>query len=192
MLLDNLNKKNNNNENNNSIQNESDQNNHVSNRKRKYSGNSSASFRSSSNSYEYVSSSDCDEYNVAQGTTDINNKKIKYDEDDDVDDDDENNSNMQPFMIEYDNENNKHDLGKFFMPCVIYLPVKSKLNDSISVRVKLKPVDYLNEHDNLENKNDKSRNEFKTTTTNDKIIKNLTDKIKSNEESNSDKLITTA
>jgi len=103
---------------------------------------------------------------------------------------------MQPFMIEYDNENNKHDLGKFFMPCVIYLPVKSKLNDSISVRVKLKPVDYLNEHDNLENKNDKSRNEFKTTTTttttNDKIIKNLTDKIKSNEESNSDKLITTA
>jgi len=169
-------------------------------RKRKYSGNSSASFRSTSNSYEYVSSnSDCEDYaagNTASKKTKIDTKPLDDEDDDEVE------SNMQPFMIEYDQEDEDDDMfGRFFMPCMIYLPVKSKLNDSISVRVKLKPISYANDNNECSiNDNLKSRNELldqghKNDKFNEKnsASKRLNETHKNNvNRSIGDKLITTA
>ena len=108
-------------------------------------------------------------------------------------------------MIEYDNDEDDDDMfGKFFMPCMIYLPVKSKLNDSISVRVKLKPISYTDDTDECSSLNDNLKssnrsNELLVNHKNDKFnYKNsagkqqLNDNHKSNSRSNGDKLITTA
>jgi hypothetical protein len=46
-------------------------------------------------------------------------------------------SNMQPFLIE------GHDDDLFqtnFVPCMVYLPVKSKLSSSVSIKITLKPL----------------------------------------------------
>ena len=100
-------------------------------------------------------------------------------------------------MIEYDNDEEDDMFGRFFMPCMIYLPVKSKLNDSISVRVKLKPISYINDdNESTINDNIKSRNELlEHGHKNDKFnyknsaSKQLNDNNRNNR-SNGDKLIT--
>jgi hypothetical protein len=46
-------------------------------------------------------------------------------------------NNMQPFLIE------GHDDDLFqtnFVPCMVYLPVKSKLSSSVSIKITLKPL----------------------------------------------------
>ena len=53
-------------------------------------------------------------------------------------------SDLQAFVIEndYDADNDENSsFNKCFRPCMIYLPVKHRLTDTLSIRVKLKPVD---------------------------------------------------
>ena len=55
-------------------------------------------------------------------------------------------SDLQAFVIENDydadsNDNEHSSFNKCFRPCMIYLPVKHRLSDTLSIRVKLKPVD---------------------------------------------------
>ncbi|RNA40081.1 zinc finger protein 521-like [Brachionus plicatilis] len=50
----------------------------------------------------------------------------------------ENEGNLQAFMLEKDES--EPDENACFMPCLVYLPVKGRINDQISVRIKLKPI----------------------------------------------------
>ena len=55
---------------------------------------------------------------------------------------DNNNSscnNMQPFLFECQDES----FNSNFVPCMVYLPVKSKLDSSITLKVTLKPLDNI-------------------------------------------------
>lgn len=56
-----------------------------------------------------------------------------------------NNCNMQPFLFECledgVDDNGGGDLNANFVPCMVYLPVKSKLASSVTLRVALKPLD---------------------------------------------------
>lgn len=55
-----------------------------------------------------------------------------------------NNCNMQPFLFEcLDDEasSSAGELNSNFVPCMVYLPVKSKLATSVTLRVALKPLD---------------------------------------------------
>jgi hypothetical protein len=49
-----------------------------------------------------------------------------------------NNCNMQPFLFECQDDS---EFNSNFVPCMVYLPVKSKLSTSVTLRVALKPLD---------------------------------------------------
>ena len=51
--------------------------------------------------------------------------------------------NLQAFMLEKDES--EPDENACFMPCLVYLPVKGRINDQISVRIKLRPIKQDNE-----------------------------------------------
>lgn len=55
----------------------------------------------------------------------------------------QNEGNLQAFMLEKDES--EPDENACFMPCLVYLPVKGRINDQISVRIKLRPIQQDNE-----------------------------------------------
>ena len=127
---------NNNNNNDNSSNNPSIENQQVvtsvNPRKRLHSGNSLVSSSSSSSSF---SSSASAKQKKSSPNFDIDNAyKRLYDNLDD----------LQPFLIEsneHESNENEELFKNHFMPCLIYLPCKSKnLSETISVRIKLKPI----------------------------------------------------
>ncbi|CAF1042477.1 unnamed protein product, partial [Brachionus calyciflorus] len=93
-------------------------------RKRKNSGNSigHSSIESSASKKSRTSSDECDMNDMVKQCQSL------YD----------NTQNLQAFMIEKDES--EQDENTNFTPCLIYLPVKGKINNQISVRIKLKPV----------------------------------------------------
>jgi len=56
-------------------------------------------------------------------------------------------SELQAFVIESDfgdakAKSDEENFSRCFRPCMIYLPVKHRLSDTVSIRVKLKPVEF--------------------------------------------------
>lgn len=49
-------------------------------------------------------------------------------------------SDLQAFIVESDPNDTNNTFTEHFRPSMIYLPVKSHLNDSITIRVRLRPV----------------------------------------------------
>ncbi len=102
-------------------------------RKRKFSN---ASSRSETESYDTVSSSS--NFKKSRQTTDeslFSDQLLRLTNSAE----EQGFSDLQAFVVEGDEE--CEEFQQYFRPSMIYLPVRAKLNDSISLRVRLRPVE---------------------------------------------------
>ncbi len=111
-------------------------------RKRKFSN---ASSRSETESYDTVSSSS--NFKKSRQTTDeilFSDQLLRLTNSAE----EQGFSDLQAFIVEADEECG--EFQQYFRPSMIYLPVQTKLNDSISLRVRLRPVEQIKSLGDLE------------------------------------------
>jgi hypothetical protein len=80
------------------------------------------------------------------------NKYNKHFNEPNVDTDECPNEHMQAFLIESEHEQENGEL--ISLPCLVYLPVKKKIEHCISLNVRLKPIDQQHEERRQEEEED--------------------------------------